>query len=79
MDTTKSTTDPKKTSSGSVKPAQQGDDVDQPPTFGRSAILMLVLALAIYAYQVNGRQHWSYYIWEAFYLTSESSLVDQCV
>jgi hypothetical protein len=62
MDTTKSTTDPKKASSDSVKPAQQ-DDVDQPPTFGRSAILMLVLALAIYAYQVNGRQCW---VWEAF-------------
>jgi len=58
MDTTKSTTDPKETSSGSVKPAQQEDDVDQPPTFGRSAILTLVLALAIYAYQVNGRQYW---------------------
>jgi len=53
MDTTKSTTNPKKTSSDSVKPAQQDDAIDQPPTFGRSAILMLVLALAFYAYQVG--------------------------
>ncbi|KIM38981.1 glycoside hydrolase family 47 protein [Hebeloma cylindrosporum] len=57
MATTKSTPNsnnpiPKKPSSDSVKPAQQ-DNVEEPPTFGRSAILMLVLALAIYAYQTN--------------------------
>jgi len=52
MDKTKSPTDPRKASSDTVKPVQQVN-VDHPPTFRRSAISILVLALAIYAYQVK--------------------------